>query len=69
MECGWYGLMMRMLAPERAMQHPKKEGIHTTTIRHNRLYRSKNQAWLTPVEIFAPHYSNAIARSVCVRMD
>lgn len=28
----------------------------------HRLYRSKNQAWLTPVEIFAPHYSNAIAR-------
>lgn len=32
----------------------------------HRLYRSKNQAWLTPVEIFAPHYSHAIARSVFV---
>lgn len=36
---------------------------HDTLIPH-RLYRSKNQAWLTPVEIFAPHYSIAVARSV-----
>lgn len=33
-----------------------------------RLYRSKNQAWLTPVEIFAPHYSNAIARYGAVEL-
>ncbi|GAB5036427.1 s-adenosyl-l-methionine-dependent methyltransferase [Nannochloropsis oceanica] len=30
----------------------------------DKLYKSKAQAWMTPVEIFAPHYSQAIARYI-----
>ena len=28
------------------------------------LYRDSNEAWLTPVEVFAPHYSEALARYI-----
>lgn len=53
--------------PEREREAPRLSFILSSTPPQSfthRLYRSKNQAWLTPVEIFAPHYSNAIARSV-----
>jgi hypothetical protein len=30
----------------------------------DKLYKSKAQAWMTPVEIFCPHYSQAIARYI-----
>lgn len=35
----------------------------------HRLFSAKNEAWLTPVEIFAPHYSQALARHILARRD
>lgn len=48
-------------APAEAVDFPSLTGEREYRRELARLYAARTEAWLTPVEVFAPHYSRAIA--------
>lgn len=61
-ESGYFATRHVLHAPPAPLAFGELWGEREYRTRVAELYRADTEAWLTPVEVFAPHYSRALAR-------